>query len=65
MIDLGVMRRAGFSVAPSDASAQAREDADFVTKAGGGKGVVRELAQFILQAQGKWAAVVDKLSKVG
>jgi len=25
----------------------------------------RELAQFILQAQGKWAAVVDKLSKVG
>ena len=65
MIDLGVMRRAGFSVAPGDASAQAREDADYVTKAGGGKGVVRELAQFILQAQGKWAAVVDKLSKVG
>jgi 3-deoxy-D-manno-octulosonate 8-phosphate phosphatase (KDO 8-P phosphatase) len=65
MIDLGVMRRAGFSVAPGDASAQAKEDADLVTKAGGGKGVVRELAQFILQAQGKWAGVVDKLSKVG
>jgi len=65
MIDLGVMRRAGFSVAPGDASAQAKEDAHYVTKAGGGKGVVRELAQFILQAQGKWAAVVDKLSKVG
>ncbi|MEW6663710.1 MAG: HAD hydrolase family protein [Thermodesulfobacteriota bacterium] len=65
MIDLGVMRRAGFSVAPGDASAQAREDADYVTRAGGGKGVVRELAQFILQAQGKWAAVVDKLSRVG
>jgi 3-deoxy-D-manno-octulosonate 8-phosphate phosphatase (KDO 8-P phosphatase) len=65
MIDLGVMRRAGFSVAPGDASAQAKADADFVTKAGGGKGVVRELAQFILQAQGKWPAVVDKLSKVG
>jgi len=65
MIDLGVMRRAGFSVAPGDASTLAKEDADLVTKAGGGKGVVRELAQFILQAQGKWAAVVDKLSKVG
>ena len=65
MIDLGVMRRAGFSVAPGDASAQAKEDADLVTKAGGGKGVVRGLAQYILQAQGKWAAVVDKLSKVG
>jgi 3-deoxy-D-manno-octulosonate 8-phosphate phosphatase (KDO 8-P phosphatase) len=65
MIDLGVMRRAGFSVAPGDASAQAREDADYVTKAGGGKGVVRELAQFILQTQGKWTAVVDKLGKPG
>jgi len=65
MIDLGVMRRAGFSVAPGDASLQAREDADYVTKAGGGKGVVRELAQFILQTQGKWAVVADKLSKAG
>jgi 3-deoxy-D-manno-octulosonate 8-phosphate phosphatase (KDO 8-P phosphatase) len=65
MIDLGVMGRAGFSVAPGDASVQAKDDADYVTKAGGGKGVVRELAQFILQAQGKWASVVDKLSKEG
>jgi len=65
MIDLGVMRRAGFSVAPADASTLAKQDADLVTKAGGGKGVVRELAQFILQAQGKWASVVEKLSKVG
>jgi 3-deoxy-D-manno-octulosonate 8-phosphate phosphatase (KDO 8-P phosphatase) len=65
MIDLGVMRRAGFSVAPGDASAQAKEDADFITRRGGGKGVVRELAQFILQAQGKWAAVAEKLSKAG
>jgi 3-deoxy-D-manno-octulosonate 8-phosphate phosphatase (KDO 8-P phosphatase) len=65
MIDLGVMRRVGFSVAPADASEKAREDADYITRAGGGKGVVRELAQFILQAQGKWAAVADKLSKEG
>jgi len=65
MIDLGVMRRAGFSVAPGDASAQAKEDADYITRRGGGKGVVRELAQFILTAQGKWAAVAEKLSKAG
>jgi len=65
MIDLGVMRRVGFSVAPADASSQAKEDADHVTKRGGGKGVVRELAQFILEAQGKWDSVVSKLSKEG
>jgi 3-deoxy-D-manno-octulosonate 8-phosphate phosphatase (KDO 8-P phosphatase) len=61
MIDLGVMRRVGFSVAPGDASVQAKEDADYVTRRGGGKGVVRELAQFILTAQGKWQAVAERL----
>jgi 3-deoxy-D-manno-octulosonate 8-phosphate phosphatase (KDO 8-P phosphatase) len=65
MIDLGVMKRAGFSVAPADASVKAKQEADYVTRRGGGKGVVRELAQFILQAQGKWAGVADKLSKEG
>ena len=42
MIDLAVMKRVGFSVAPADASQEATAIADFVTKAGGGKGVVRE-----------------------
>jgi len=54
MIDLAVMKRCGFSVAPSDGSPEARDIADYVTSAGGGRGVVRELAQFILEAQGKW-----------
>jgi 3-deoxy-D-manno-octulosonate 8-phosphate phosphatase (KDO 8-P phosphatase) len=58
MIDLGMMKKAGFSVAPADASLEARDVADYVTMVGGGKGVVRELAQFILEAQGKWEAFV-------
>ncbi len=58
MIDLGVMKRVGFSAAPADGSIEARGAADLVTNAGGGRGVVRELAQFILQAQGKWDAFV-------
>jgi 3-deoxy-D-manno-octulosonate 8-phosphate phosphatase (KDO 8-P phosphatase) len=58
MIDLGVMKKAAFSVAPADASQEARDVADYVTRVGGGKGVVRELAQFILEAQGKWDAFV-------
>ncbi len=64
MIDLGVMKRVGFSVAPCDGSVEAKEVADYVTEAGGGKGVVRELAEFILRAQGKWEAVVEKMAKV-
>jgi len=62
MIDLAVMKRAGFSAAPADGSHEARAVADFVTTAGGGKGVVRELAQFILEAQGKWAQFVEQFN---
>jgi len=63
MIDLGIMKRVGFSVAPADASIEAKGVADYITKAGGGKGVVRELAEFILKAQGKWEAIINKISK--
>ncbi|HME42017.1 MAG TPA: HAD hydrolase family protein [Syntrophorhabdales bacterium] len=58
MIDLGIMKRVFFSVAPADGSPEARAIADLVTKAGGGKGVARELAEFILKVQGKWDQLV-------
>jgi 3-deoxy-D-manno-octulosonate 8-phosphate phosphatase (KDO 8-P phosphatase) len=54
------MKRVGLSVAPADASQEAISIADFVTSVGGGKGVVREAAQFILEAQGKWEQIVKK-----
>jgi 3-deoxy-D-manno-octulosonate 8-phosphate phosphatase (KDO 8-P phosphatase) len=58
MIDLAVMKRVGFSAAPADGSVEARGVASYVTAAGGGRGVVRELAQFILEAQGKWTRFI-------
>ena len=51
MIDLGIMQRVGFAVAPADGAAEAKGAAAYITKAGGGKGVVRETAEFILRAQ--------------
>jgi 3-deoxy-D-manno-octulosonate 8-phosphate phosphatase (KDO 8-P phosphatase) len=63
MIDLGIMKKVGFSVAPADASAEAKEVADYITKVGGSKGVVREIGEFILKAQGKWESVINKISK--
>lgn len=65
MIDLGVMKRVGFPVAPSDGAVEAKSVAAYITNAGGGKGVVRELAEFILKAQGKWDEVVQKISRSG
>jgi 3-deoxy-D-manno-octulosonate 8-phosphate phosphatase (KDO 8-P phosphatase) len=63
MIDLGIMKKVGFSVAPADASVEAKEVADYITKVGGSKGVVREIAEFILKAQGKWDTVIDRISR--
>lgn len=65
MIDLGVMNRVGFPVAPSDGAPEAKKVAAFITNAGGGKGVVRELAEFILKAQGKWDRVIEKIANRG
>jgi 3-deoxy-D-manno-octulosonate 8-phosphate phosphatase (KDO 8-P phosphatase) len=65
MIDLGVMSRVGFPVAPSDGAVEAKGVAAFITKAGGGKGVVRETAEFILRAQKKWDGIIQEISKSG
>lgn len=65
MIDLGVMSRVGFPVAPSDGAPEAKNVAAHITTAGGGKGVVRELAEFILKAQGKWDSVIEKIANTG
>lgn len=65
MIDLGVMKRVGFSVAPCDGAIEAKGVANYITLAGGGKGVVREVAEFILRVQGKWEEVVKKISTSG
>jgi 3-deoxy-D-manno-octulosonate 8-phosphate phosphatase (KDO 8-P phosphatase) len=57
--DVPVMRRCGYAVAVADARREVREAADFVTYAPGGRGAVRELAEHLLKAQGKWAAIVS------
>jgi 3-deoxy-D-manno-octulosonate 8-phosphate phosphatase (KDO 8-P phosphatase) len=50
--DLPVLRRVGFAASVADACAEAREAAHWVSTADGGRGAVRELAEFILRAQG-------------
>ena len=57
--DIPLLRRAGWSAAPSDATEEARSAAKHVLKAAGGRGAVREAAEAILRAQGKWASVVE------
>ena len=56
--DIPVLRAAGLSAIPADASAEVRPPAHFVSDFTGGNGAVRSLAELILKAQGKWAAVI-------
>jgi len=65
IIDIGVMKRVGFAVAPSDAKTMALDVADWITEKAGGKGVARELAEFIMEAQGKWEPFCEKVTSKG
>ena len=63
IVDLGPLRRAGFSVAVADGVAEAKAAAHFVTKHAGGRGAIREVIELILQAQGKWKPFVAHYSE--
>jgi 3-deoxy-D-manno-octulosonate 8-phosphate phosphatase (KDO 8-P phosphatase) len=64
VIDLGLMRRAGLAVAVADAVEEVKAVAHHVTAAPGGRGAVREVAELILKAQGKWEAILEKVAHV-
>lgn len=51
--DLHVMGLCGLAACPSDAVTVIKEQAHYVAQATGGNGAVREIAEMILQAQGK------------
>jgi 3-deoxy-D-manno-octulosonate 8-phosphate phosphatase (KDO 8-P phosphatase) len=60
VVDIPLLRRAGFSVAVADAVPEVRRIADYVTRQGGGRGAVREVCELILKAQNRWADVAAR-----
>lgn len=52
VVDLPVMRRAGFAIAVPGAPELVRSHAHYVTVARGGEGAVRESSELIMRAQG-------------
>ena len=54
LIDLKAMNLVGFKVAPKTAMLEIKNRVDFITTNAGGDGALRELIEFILQAQGKY-----------
>jgi len=63
VVDLAVLRRAGFAVSVPGGVAEALAFAHYVTRARGGHGAVREVVEMILKAQGKWTSIVREYAQ--
>ncbi|MBF0425800.1 MAG: HAD hydrolase family protein [Magnetococcales bacterium] len=62
LVDLAVMQRVGLAAAPGDAHPEAIRAAHWVASEGGGRGAVRALIDTILQIQGHWPAILERMS---
>ena len=60
LLDIPLMRRAGYPVAVRNARPEVKKCARYVTRVPGGHGAVREVIEKILKAQNKWSAVLKK-----
>jgi 3-deoxy-D-manno-octulosonate 8-phosphate phosphatase (KDO 8-P phosphatase) len=59
LVDVPIMRKTGFAVAPANARPEAQRVAHMVTALEGGRGAVREVIDFILKVQGLWSQVTQ------
>ncbi len=59
LVDLPIIKRAGFSAAVPDAVPEVKERVDYVTAKPGGGGAVRETIELILKTQGKWDGIIE------
>lgn len=64
IIDLSILSRAGFSVAPQDAHEEVKKVVDYITEDKAGKGAVRELCDIILKAKGLWDKFIDEYTNL-
>jgi 3-deoxy-D-manno-octulosonate 8-phosphate phosphatase (KDO 8-P phosphatase) len=60
LTDIVIMRRVGLSFAPANARPEVKHAADHTTQHVGGRGAIREVAEILLEAHGKWQAILDK-----
>lgn len=59
LVDLSIMRRIGLPIAVKNACKEIKDISFYITETEGGKGAVREVAEIILKAKGKWEELVS------
>jgi 3-deoxy-D-manno-octulosonate 8-phosphate phosphatase (KDO 8-P phosphatase) len=60
LADLQVLRRVGLPIAVANAVAEVKAVASYVTRASGGHGAVREVAEALLKARGVWPDILQR-----
>ena len=65
LLDLPVLAQVGLSVTVADGRPDLKRHVDYVTKAPGGRGAVREVVELILRAQKRWPAVIGRYLRDG
>ena len=60
LVDIPLLKRVGIPIVVADGAPEAKRLARYVTQSSGGKGAVREVCDLLLQAQGKWEAVLRR-----
>jgi 3-deoxy-D-manno-octulosonate 8-phosphate phosphatase (KDO 8-P phosphatase) len=63
ILDISILKRVGFSAAPSNARDEVKAICDYITIAEGGNGAVREVIDKILKRQNKLNELVEQLSE--
>ena len=58
LLDLPIMTRVGLAIAVQDANFAVKAHADWCTQTCGGQGAVREVCDFIMQAQGSFDSIL-------
>ncbi len=61
--DLPILTVCGFSACPNDARNYIKKHVDFVTESNGGKGVLRDISDFILESQDLLDNLLEKYIK--
>ena len=63
IIDLSILVRCGLSATPNDARAYMKKEVDIVTDTNGGYGVLRDIADYILDSQNLLKKLIKELKK--
>jgi 3-deoxy-D-manno-octulosonate 8-phosphate phosphatase (KDO 8-P phosphatase) len=63
IIDLSILSRCGLSITPNDAREYIKNEVDIITNTKGGEGVLRDIADYILETQNLLKNIINESKK--